>query len=65
MSGKTTGRGGRGGRSGSKTRSASCTKRKNNEELEANKVKKSMEGSVASLLIEKNESNQTGGRIEE
>ena len=53
MSGKTTGRGGRGERKGSSTRSRSRTKRKNHEEIEANKVKKSMEGSVASTLIEK------------
>ena len=53
MSGKTTGRGGRGERKGSRTRSRSCTKRKNHEEIEANKVKKLMEGSVASTLIEK------------
>ena len=53
MPGKTSGRGDMGRRGGSITRSASSTKRKSDDNVKANKVKKPMEGSIASEIIEK------------
>ena len=40
-------RGGRGGRNGSRSRAASCIKRKNNDDERTSKAKKPMEGFIA------------------
>ena len=61
MADKYPGRGGRGGRNGSRSRAASCIKRKNNDDVQTSKAKKSIEGSMASEIIEKSQ----GSREEE
>ena len=52
MADKYPGRGGRGGRNGSRSRVASSIKRGNNNDVQTSKAKKSMEGSMASEIIE-------------
>ena len=61
MADKYPGRGGRGGRNGSRTRAASSIKRKNNDDIQTSKAKKSIEGSMASEIREKSQ----GSREEE
>ena len=61
MADKYPGRGGRGGRNGSRTRAASSIKRKNNDDIQTSKAKKSIEGSMASEIMEKSQ----GSREEE
>ena len=61
MADKSPGRGDRGGRNGSRSRAASCIKRKNNDDERTSKAKKSIEGSMASEIREKSQ----GSREEE
>lgn len=61
MADKYPGRGGRGGRNGSRSRAASSIKRKTNDDVQTSKAKKSIEGSMASEIIEKSQ----GSREEE
>ena len=53
MADKYSGRGVKGGRNGSRSRVASSIKRENNDDVQTSKAKKSMEGSMASEIMEK------------
>ena len=58
MADKYPGRGERGGRNGSRSRAAGSIKRKNNDDVQTSKAKKSMEGSMASEISEKSQASR-------